>query len=111
MILVRLFGWLCLLAALALFGLDVWRWWADTGDAARFTLTSIAEIWVEIDANSLVGLGSLFQNQWFPENPEIYTDWIVPILSGPAVLPPAILGLLLIIAFRRRRDPEPVEAS
>lgn len=104
MVIGRVLGWLLLLFGLAIFGYDVWRWWTGTGDAGgRFALTSVAEIWVQIDANSLVGLGSLFQQRWFPENPEIYSDWVVPFLSAPAVLPLAVLGLIFLLLFRRRR--------
>lgn len=109
MILLRVFGWLCLLAALALFSYDVWRWWIDASNSARFVLTSIAEVWVEIDANSLVGLGSLFQNQWFPDNPDVFTDWVIPVLSTSAALPLIVLGLLIVMVFRRRRRPKTVD--
>ena len=103
MLILRMLGRILILAALALFGYDVWRWWTDESGEAQFTLISIAEIWVEIDANSLVGLGSAFQNRFFPDNPEIYTDWVVPVLGWPAALPLAVLGLLLTMLFRRRR--------
>ena len=106
MIVFRVIGWLFLLGALAAFGYDVWRWWTDGGDDARFALTSIAEIWVAVDANSLVGFGSLFQNQWFPDNPDLYTNWVVPVLGSPAALPLVVIGLPLVMAFRRRRRPE-----
>ena len=109
MILLRLLGWLCILAAMTAFGFDVWRWWIDAGAEARFALTSIAEIWVRIDANSLVGLGALFQSDWFPENPELFTDWVVPILAVPAALPLAVLGLAFVMVFRRRRRAAAIE--
>lgn len=106
MVIGRVLGWLLLLSGLAIFGYDVWQWWTGSGGPeGRFTLTSIAEVWAAIDANSLVGLGSLFQQRLFPGNPELYSDWVVPALSAPAVLPPAVLGLFFLILFKRRRRP------
>ena len=103
MLILRTLGRALILAALVLFGYDVWRWWTDEAEDARFAFQSIAEIWVEIDANSLVGLGSLFQNQWFPDNPDLFTDWVVPVLGWPAVVPLAVLGLMVTMLFRRRQ--------
>ena len=64
---------------------------------------SIAEVWASINANSLVGFGSLVENQI---DPDLWVDSILPLLSLPAWSVPAVLGLILVLigkGGRRKR--------
>lgn len=64
---------------------------------------SIAEVWASIDANSLVGFGSLVENQI---DPDLWVDSILPLLGLPAWSVTALLGVILLLigsGGRRKR--------
>ena len=58
---------------------------------------SIAELWVSIDPNSLVGFGALIEKQ---VDPDLWTDVLLPLLSEPAWLAALVPGVLLMLAGR-----------
>ena len=76
-------GSLLLLAALAL--------------VLRDSSQSIAELWVSIDPNSLVGFGALIEKK---VDPYLWTGFVLPLLKEPAWLAPLVPGVLLILAGR-----------
>ena len=72
---------------------------------------SIAEVWVTIDANSLVGLQGLVEQRLDPnpDDPVLYFDYVLPVLNSSfwltvAVLSLAVSGTMFVTrAFRRHR--------
>ena len=69
---------------------------------------SIAEVWYQWDANSLVGLQALVEKKLDPnpEDPTIYFDVVLPILDLPFALAVLVIVLLfdivpLIVVTRR----------
>jgi hypothetical protein len=58
---------------------------------------SIAELWVSIDPNSLVGFGALIEKS---VDPDLWTNVMLPLLTEPAWLAPLVPGVLLILAGR-----------
>ena len=64
---------------------------------------SIAEVWASIDANSLVGFGSLVENEI---DPDLWVDSILPLLGLPAWSVPAFFGVIFVLigsGGRRKR--------
>ncbi|MEM7120995.1 MAG: hypothetical protein AAF563_06960 [Pseudomonadota bacterium] len=64
---------------------------------------SIAEVWASIDANSLVGFGSLVENEI---DPDLWVDSILPLLGLPVWSLPAFFGVIFVLigsGGRRRR--------
>ena len=117
MVLFRTLGWFMVFVGLACLAYDVNSWLTgietpqtDAG-VPRFTLPlvdgfifhSVAEIWVDIHANSLIGFGAWLQQSIFASNPDAYGRWVAPVLTWPATLFALGLGLLLLVLFRRRR--------
>jgi len=93
MVVGRIIGWLVLFLAIIAEGSDLWGWY-DTG---RYAVATLGEIWGRIDRESLLALSALLQRPG--------GGWgSVPImlLSLPGAPTLAILGLLIIGAFRRR---------
>lgn len=66
---------------------------------------SIAEVWASINANSLVGFGSLVENKI---DPDLWVDTILPILTWPvwslAVILSAVFLLIGWILRRKKRE-------
>jgi len=58
---------------------------------------SAGELWASIDANSLVGLGSLIENRI---DPDLWVDVVLPALTWPAWLFAAVPGVLALVAGR-----------
>ncbi len=72
--------------------------------AAHFATAgrSIAEIWYQINANSLVGLQSLIEKRLDPnpEDPTLYFDYVLPVLNLSLWLVVAVLcAVLAIVCF------------
>lgn len=92
----RAFGWLFLaLAAAAL-----WADWAERGEGG-LTPASIGQRWYEIHETSLIGLQSGLENR---VNPDLFFDWVLPVLELPAAPSVAVLGagFLLVARLGRR---------
>jgi hypothetical protein len=90
---VLLFG-----AAMALF-VELFRWGRD----GIYQVLSIGEIWVTINANSLVGFGAMIEQRI---SPWLWLEVIVPLLTLPAWLYLGALGgLVLWLCRQRRRRP------
>ena len=94
MIIGRIVGWLVLILAILAEGTDLWSLW-DTG---HYPL-ALGEFWKLIDPTSLqlaeAGIARYIA-------PWLWYSVILPILTWPAALTLAILGLVLIWLFRRR---------
>ena len=97
MIIGRIIGVALLLIALAAFGHEVYG--AIGAGAYRFV--TAGEIWVKIDANSLVGLQALIEKSIAPW---LWSDVVLPVLLGPAWAIPLVPGVLLLWFARRRRS-------
>lgn len=92
----KILGNLCLVVAVVIIAYGV----SDNDD---WLTPSIAEVWASINANSLVGFGSLVENKI---DPDLWVDTILPILTWPAWSLPAILGVLFLligVAARRKK--------
>ncbi|MBT5434089.1 MAG: hypothetical protein P8Q36_07485 [Alphaproteobacteria bacterium] len=63
----------------------------------RDSSQSIAELWVSIDPNSLVGFGALIEKK---VDPDLWTRFVLPLLKEPAWLAPLVPGILLLLAGR-----------
>ena len=61
---------------------------------------SAGELWASIDSNSLVGLGSLIENR---VDPALWVDVVLPALTWPAWVFPAVPGVILVLAARSGR--------
>ena len=63
---------------------------------------SIAEVWASINANSLVGFGSLIENR---VDPDLWVDVILPFLTWPLWSLAAIVGVIVLVigVLTRRR--------
>jgi hypothetical protein len=91
------------LAALILLALALAALAADLvgGRAASF-----GERWAELHRGSLIGLQSGLENR---VHPDLFFDWVLPVLQLPAAATLAVLGLALFLAgtlARRRRTRE-----
>ena len=95
MVIFRFIGWLFLLAGVAAFGFDLWRWLID---GATFRLIEIGALWNQIDSTSLQLAQAGIQRHVWP----FLWDAIVTILLWPAAPAFAIFGIVLMILFRRR---------
>jgi hypothetical protein len=95
----RVVGWVLLFgAAVALF-VELFRWGRD----GVYQAASIGEIWVGINANSLVGFGAVIEQRI---SPWLWLEVIVPLLTLPAWPYLGVLGgLILWLCRRRRRRP------
>ena len=96
MIVGRALGWLLVLTALVLLGLDVWAW-TDTG---VFRLMSAGELWFSLDPGSLGTAQAAIQRY---VHPWIWDPLVQSILLAPAAIVLGILGLMFLILFRQRR--------
>ena len=100
MIVGRIIGWIFLLAAIAVLSWDLVAV-IITGNLA---ITPLGEIWARIDATSL----QLFQAGVQRHVAPWLWDYIVqPILEAPAALDFFVVGILLVLLFRKRRPKQP----
>ena len=90
-------GVLLFIAAEALF-VELFRFWRD----GAYQTLPVAEIWVNINANSLVGFGAIIEQK---VSPWLWSEVLVPLLSLPAWLVFGAPGALLAWYLRRRRRP------
>lgn len=97
MIVFRILGWVALLCGLVVLGYDLWRWLID---GAAFYLISAGELWFRLDRPSALLLQPAVERHTFPE---LWTYGVEPVWLFPASLSLIILGVVLLIVFRRRR--------
>lgn len=96
MILGRAFGWAFLILALVVLARDVWTWIG--GGPIR--LMRLGELWFHLDSESLNLTQALTQRYL---HPAVWDPGVVTVLLWPAAMILAGVGLVLLVAFRRRR--------
>ncbi len=95
MFLGRLFGWLLLAAALMSLGWDV----VASLDANRFVINALGEQWFAFDRDSQTGTQRFLQ-----ENiPFLWDPVLVTLQRWPGWIVFALLGILVLLIFRKRR--------
>lgn len=94
----RALSLILLLGGLAVLGHE----FATTSATGPYRIIPIGELWYKIDANSLVGLQGVIERT----SPWLWSTIVQPILIGaPAWVIPLALGVLGLLACRRRRQP------
>lgn len=94
----RVLGWLFLLAGLAAFGRDLLR--SLDADAA-FRLSAAGELWYALDPGSLNLSQAVIQRYlWAP----LWDPGLITVLLWPAAFVLAGLGLFLLVLGRLRRS-------
>lgn len=96
MIIGRLIGWVFLAAAAAVLVRDVMMWI----DAGAFAFVTVGELWFTLHNPSLNLIQAVTQRYILPE---LWDPVIVTILLWPAVPVLAVLGVVFMWLFRRRR--------
>jgi len=91
----RVVGGVLLFGAAAALCVELFRWGRD----GVYQIVSIGEIWVGINANSLVGFGAVVEQRL---SPWLWLEVIVPLLTMPAWLILGVLGGLALWLCRRR---------
>ena len=91
--LVRLFGWILMVASLVALGIDAWAWF---GGARRLTLAG--ELWQHLDAGSLDIAQSVTRRYLFPW---LWDPIMIWVLKQPAAAVLGTLGFLLAWLARR----------
>jgi TRAP-type mannitol/chloroaromatic compound transport system permease small subunit len=95
MFLGRLIGWLLLAAALMSLGWDV----VASLDANRIVINALGEQWFAYDRDSLTATQRLVQ-----ENiPFLWDPVMMTLLRWPGWIVFALLGILFLLIFRKRR--------
>jgi len=95
-VVLRVIGWLLILAALALLGRDVLRWVAS----GHWAATPTGKLWYQLSPNSLGLLqAGIERHVWRP----LWNDGIFPILLQPVWLVLGVAGIVLVALFRRSR--------
>ena len=89
-------GGVLLFGALVALVFELYRW----GREGVYQAASVGEVWVAVNANSLVGFGAAIEQRL---SPWLWLDVIVPLLTLPAWLVLGVPGSLVLWAFRRRR--------
>ena len=90
-------GFLIFVAVAAVF-VELFRFWRD----GAYQTLPVAEIWLNISANSLVGFGAIIEQKI---SPWLWFEVLVPFLSLPVWLVFGAPGALLAWYLRRRRRP------
>ena len=95
----RIAGWLLLFAALAALIFELFRWGRD----GVYQAAAVGEVWVAINANSLIGFGAVIEQRL---SPWLWLEIIVPLLTLPAWLVLGVPGALLVWTYRPgQREP------
>lgn len=87
------------LALLAVGAAALWADWSERGEGGLQT-ASIAQRWSELHVTSLIGLQSGLENR---VHPDLFFDWVLPVLEIPAAPALAVAGALLLGLARLRR--------
>ena len=96
MIILRVIGWLLILAALVLLGRDCYGWFA-TG---HWKPALAGDVWHSLSPGSLALLQPAIERHIWPP---LWHHVVLPILIQPAWLVLGVLGLVLAIIPRRAR--------
>lgn len=91
----RLLGWIFVALALMCLGADVMAM-LERGD---FGLLGLGELWAALDANSMIAIGDAIAGHSFPE---VWNPGITTLLRVPGLVLFGLVGLVLLVAFRKR---------
>jgi len=101
MVIARILGWILVAAALLVAGLALALWLGNQ----NFSLVA-GQIWYQLDQGSLNFIQTLLQRHL---HPALWDYVLLPLLQRPAYeaipiafLSPLLLGLALLVIFRRR---------
>lgn len=100
----RFLGWIFIGLALVCFGADAMAM-LERGTPG---LLSLGELWSALDMNSLLEVGNAVSEYTAPE---IWNPGIVTALKVPGLLLFGVIGLLLLILFRKRERRDKLFAS
>ena len=89
----RIVGWLLLFAALVALFVELFRWGRD----GVYHVAAVGEVWVAINANSLIGFGAVIEQRL---SPWLWLEIIVPLLTLPAWLVLGAPGALIAWTYR-----------
>ena len=92
----RAAGWLLVAAALAAGATEVARSLA----AGEWQAYSLGEAWASVNANSLIGFGSLIENH---VSPDLWVGVGLPLLNLSLWVVPLVPGVVALALCRRRR--------
>ena len=92
----RVIGWLLLLAALILLGVD-FHGWITSG---HWKATLAGDLWHRLSPNSLALLQPAIERHIWPP---LWHHAVLPVLIQPAWLDLGVLGLILVVIPRRSR--------
>ena len=96
MIVLRVVGWLLILAALVLLGRDFYLWFAS----GHWAATLAGKLWHQLSPDTLDRLqAGIERHVW----PRLWSDVIAPVLQQPAWLVLGVAGLVLAVIPRRGR--------
>ena len=91
----RVVGGVLVFGALVALVFELYRWGRD----GVYQAASVGEVWVAVNANSLVGFGAVVEQRL---SPWLWLEVIVPLLTMPAWLILGVLGGLALWLCRRR---------
>jgi hypothetical protein len=101
MVIARILGWILIAVALLVAGLALALWLGNQ----NFSLV-VGQIWYQLDQGSLTFAQTLLQRRL---HPALWDYMLLPLLQKPAYeavpiafLVPFLLGLVLLVAFRKR---------
>ncbi|PWR24357.1 hypothetical protein [Zavarzinia aquatilis] len=94
----RLLGWIFVALALMCLGADTMAML----ERGEFGLLGLGALWAALDANSMIAVGDAVAGYTFPE---LWNPGITTLLRVPGLLLFGLIGVLLLILFRKRERP------
>ncbi|MDD3446864.1 MAG: hypothetical protein PHS60_15765 [Zavarzinia sp.] len=91
----RLLGWVLVGLALMCLGADAMAML----ERGEFVLLGLGELWAALDSNSLTAVGDAVSAYSMPE---IWNPGLTTVLKLPGVVLFGLLGMLLLVLFRKR---------
>lgn len=91
----RLLGWTMIALALMCLGADAMAML----ERGEFVLMGLGELWAAMDSDSFIAVGNAVSAYSMPE---IWNPGIMTVLKLPGVVLFGLLGMLLLVMFRKR---------
>ena len=91
----RLLGWIFVALALMCLGADVMAML----ERGTFGLLGLGELWAALDSNSMIAVGDAIAGTTFPE---VWNPGMTTFLKVPGFVLFGLIGLALLILFRKR---------